>query len=65
MSLAPSTKPAPRRSGRLVLESTDPAIPLDRVPFLISDLKRVGVVMVIMVALLVAGAELIIPRLIA
>jgi nucleosome binding factor SPN SPT16 subunit len=65
MSLAPSTKPAPRRSGRLVLENTDPAIPLDRVPFFVSDLRRVGVVMLIMVALLVAGAELVIPHLIA
>ncbi|HZV50753.1 MAG TPA: hypothetical protein VFD49_13415 [Candidatus Dormibacteraeota bacterium] len=65
MSLAPSTRPAPRRGARLVLENADPAIPLDRVPHFASDLKRVGVVMLIMVALLVAGAELVIPRLLA
>jgi hypothetical protein len=63
MSLAPAARPTPRRGGRLVLEDADPAIPLDRVPHFASDLRRVGIVMLIMVALLVAGAKLVIPRL--
>jgi hypothetical protein len=57
MSLSPR---APgKRSGRIVLESADPAIPLDRVPHFISDLRHLGIVAVVMVALLVGGAQLI------
>jgi len=60
MSLAP--RQAARRSTkgqRLILEDADPAIPLDRVPYFMSDLKRLGVVAAGMVALMVAGAQLI------
>ena len=60
MSLAP--RQAARRSTkgqRLILEDADPAIPLDRVPFFTSDLKRLGVVAGAMVVLMVAGAQLI------
>jgi hypothetical protein len=60
MSLAP--RPASRRSAkgqRLVLEDADPAIPLDRVPYFTSDLKRLGLVAAAMVVLMVAGAQLI------
>ena len=60
MSLAP--RAASRRSAkgqRLVLEDTDPAIPLDRVPYFTYDLKRLGVVAGAMVLLMVAGAQLI------
>jgi hypothetical protein len=57
MSLAPKT--VPRRGGRIVLENADPAIPIDRVPYFVSDLKKLGVTAVAMVALLVGGAQLI------
>jgi len=60
MSLAP--RQGARRSTkgqRLILEDADPAIPLDRVPYFTSDLKRLGVVAAGMVVLMVAGAQLI------
>lgn len=60
-SLAPPTS---RRGGRIVLESADPAIPLDRVPYFTSDLKQLGIVGGIMVVLLVLGAEFVIPLLV-
>jgi hypothetical protein len=60
MSLAPRS--ASRRSSkgqRLILEDTDPAIPLDRVPYFTADLKRLAVVAAGMVVLMVAGAQVI------
>ena len=61
-SIAP---PASRgRGGRIVLDSADPAIPLDRVPYFVSDLKRLGIVGGIMVVPLVLGAEFVIPLLV-
>jgi hypothetical protein len=57
MSLAPRS--ALKRGSRLVLDSADPAIPLDRVPYFLSDLRHLGVVAVLMVVLLVGGAQLI------
>jgi ABC-type sugar transport system substrate-binding protein len=57
MSLAP--KALPRRGARIVLENTDPAIPIDRVPYFVSDLKKLGITAAAMVALLVGGAQLI------
>jgi hypothetical protein len=59
MSLAPGA-PA-RRGARIVLESGDPAIPLDRVPYFISDLRQLGLVAAAMVALLVLGALFVVP----
>lgn len=63
MSLAPGA-PA-RRSGRgssrIVLDNVDPAIPLDRVPYFVSDLVRLGLVVAAMIVLLVIGAEFVIP----
>lgn len=57
MSLAPQ---APiRRGGRLIVDSGDPSIPLDRVPFFTSDLMQVGIVAVIMLVLLFVGSRLI------
>jgi hypothetical protein len=57
MSLAPR---APnKRGGRVVLDSTDPAIPIDRVPFFVSDLKHLGITAAVMVILLIGGAQLI------
>jgi hypothetical protein len=49
----------PRRGARVVLDSTDPAIPIDRVPYFTSDLMRLGIVAAVMVVLLVGGAQLI------
>jgi hypothetical protein len=60
MSLAPGGPP-PRRGGRIVLENADPAIPLDRVPYFLTDLTRLGIVAAIMVVLLFLGAEFVIP----
>ena len=57
MSLAPQA--VSRRGGRIVLENTDPAIPIDRVPYFVSDLKKLGITAVLMVGLLVGGAQLI------
>jgi hypothetical protein len=57
MSLAPKT--VARRGGRIVLDNADPAIPIDRVPYFVSDLKKLGITAVVMVALLVGGAQLI------
>lgn len=59
MSLSPGRVAPGRRGGRIVLESADPAIPLDRVPYFTRDLARLGVVAAVMVALLVGGAQLI------
>ena len=65
MSLAPGAaarRPATRaRGGRIVLETGDPAIPLDRVPYFLTDLARLGIVAGVMVALLVVGALFVIP----
>jgi hypothetical protein len=60
MSLAPG--PTSRRGGRIVLDSGDPAIPLDRVPYFLTDLIRLGIVAGVMVVLLFVAAELVIPR---
>lgn len=49
--------------GRMIVQSVDPSIPLDRVPYFTNDLIRLGVVAVGMVVLLGAGA-LAIPQLI-
>jgi hypothetical protein len=57
MSLASRT--TARRGSRISLDSADPAIPLDRVPYFLSDLRHLGIVAVVMVVLLVAGAQLI------
>jgi hypothetical protein len=46
----------------MVLENADPAIPLDRVPYFLTDLARLGVVAAAMVVLLVAGAVFVIPQ---
>lgn len=65
MSLAPRGVGAGRKAQRtaLALDGVDPAIPLDRVPYFVSDLRKLTVVAVLMLVLLVVGAELI-PRLV-
>jgi hypothetical protein len=57
MSLSPRTPI--KRGGRFVLDSADPAIPLDRVPYFVSDLRHLGVIAGLMVVLLLGGAQLI------
>lgn len=55
MSLGPGA-PGPRR-GRVVLDAGgDASIPLDRVPYFLPDLQRVGIVGVAMLVLLIAGS---------
>jgi len=62
MSLAPRGAGSGRRARGMVLDA-DPAIPLDRVPYFTSDLAKLGIVAVVMLALLVAGSQLI-PQLV-
>jgi hypothetical protein len=56
MSLSASNRYLKGPRGRMIIESADPSIPLDRVPFFTSDLVRLGVVAAAMVVLLAAGA---------
>jgi hypothetical protein len=44
------------RGGRFTVQSTDPSIPLDRVPYFTKDLVRLAVVGAAMVVLLVVGS---------
>ena len=63
MSLAPAPKETRRAGGRIVLpDSGDAAIPLDRVPYFTTDLIRVAITGVVMIALLVLAALLVIPQ---
>ncbi|HVB76983.1 MAG TPA: hypothetical protein VNI34_04155 [Candidatus Nitrosotalea sp.] len=48
-----------RRPGRVVIEGSDPGIPLDRVPYFTSDLARLGITAAAMLALLLVGARII------
>jgi hypothetical protein len=62
MSLAPGQGQHSRRGGRIVIEGGDPAIPLDRVPYFLSDLAQLGIVAAVMVVLLIIGAVVVIPH---
>ncbi len=44
------------RGGRFIVESADPSIPLDRVPYFTKDLVRLAFVGVAMIVLLAAGS---------
>jgi hypothetical protein len=63
LSLGSTNKVLKGPRGRMIVESTDPSIPLDRVPYFSSDLVRLAVVAGAMVVLLTAGA-LTVPQLI-
>ncbi len=63
MSLGTTNRVLKGPRGRMVVESTDPSIPLDRVPFFSQDLRKLSVVGSAMGALLIAGA-LIVPQLV-
>lgn len=63
MSLGAQNRVTKGPRGRMIVQSADPAIPLDRVPYFTSDLVRLAVVAASMVVLLGVGA-LTIPQLI-
>jgi hypothetical protein len=56
MSLGTRNQVVKGRGGQRVIESGDPAIPLDRVPYFTKDLVRLGVVGAAMLVLLAAGS---------
>jgi len=56
MSLGARNQMVKGRGGRLVVESTDPSIPLDRVPYFTRDLVRLAVVGAAMLVLLAVGS---------
>ncbi|TAN35119.1 hypothetical protein EPN29_00410 [bacterium] len=56
MSLGARNQAVKRRGGRFIVESADPAIPLDRVPYFTRDLVRLAVVGVAMLVLLGLGS---------
>src|SRR5215472_1566070 len=62
MSLGARNQIVKGRGGRFVVESSDPSIPLDRVPYFTKDLVRLLIVGAAMLVLLAAGS-LTIPQL--
>jgi hypothetical protein len=56
MSLGARNQVVRGRSGRMVIESADPSIPLDRVPYFTRDLVRLAAVGAAMVVLLAVGS---------
>ncbi|HJX22048.1 MAG TPA: hypothetical protein VJ454_13720 [Steroidobacteraceae bacterium] len=56
MSLGARNQVTKVRGGRYLIESADPSIPLDRVPYFTKDLVRLAVVGVAMLVLLGAGS---------
>jgi hypothetical protein len=56
MSLGARNQVVKGRGGRMVIESGDPSIPLDRVPYFTKDLVRLAVVGAAMLVLLAVGS---------
>ena len=56
MSLGARNQYIKARGGRMVIESADPSIPLDRVPYFTKDLVRLAVVGAAMLVLLAVGS---------
>ena len=56
MSLGARNQVVKGRGGRFVVESSDPSIPLDRVPYFTKDLVRLAVMVVAMLVLLGIGS---------
>ena len=56
MSLGARNQVVKGRGGRYLIESADPSIPLDRVPYFTKDLVRLAVVGVAMLVLLGVGS---------
>jgi len=63
MSLGSRNQIVKGRSGRFTVESKDPSIPLDRVPYFTKDLVRLLVVGAAMIVLLAVGS-ITIPQLV-
>ncbi len=61
MSLGGTAQIRGKGRNRFVLEGGEPGIPLDRVPYFTSDLKRVAIVGGLMVVLLILAAYFVIP----
>ena len=59
MSLGARNQIVKSRGGRMVVQSTDPSIPLDRVPYFTKDLVRLSVVIAAMGVFLVVGSILV------
>ena len=56
MSLAARNQYIKQRGGRFIVQSTDPSIPLDRVPYFTKDLVRLTVVGAAMLVFLAVGS---------
>jgi hypothetical protein len=56
MSLGARNQYVKQRGGRFIVQSTDPSIPLDRVPYFTKDLVRLVVVGAAMLVLLGVGS---------
>ncbi|HEX9364387.1 MAG TPA: hypothetical protein VGA47_11465 [Candidatus Dormibacteraeota bacterium] len=56
MSLGARNQYVKQRGGRFIVQSTDPSIPLDRVPYFTKDLVRLAVVSMAMLVLLGIGS---------
>jgi hypothetical protein len=56
MSLGARNQMVKGRGGRFIVESADPSIPLDRVPYFTKDLVRLAVVGIAMLVLLGVGS---------
>src|SRR5262245_3936797 len=56
MSLGARNQVVKQRGGRFIVQSADPSIPLDRVPYFTKDLVRLGVVAIAMLVFLGAGS---------
>lgn len=64
MSLGGGVQVRGKGRNRVVLETGDPGIPLDRVPYFTSDLRQIAVVGGLMIALLVIANFTVIPLLV-
>ena len=56
LSLAARNQYIKQRGGRFIVQSTDPSIPLDRVPYFTKDLVRLSVVGAAMLVFLAIGS---------
>src|SRR5216110_4040312 len=56
LSLGSRNQFVKQRGGRMIVQSTDPSIPLDRVPYFTKDLVRLTVVGSAMLVLLAVGS---------
>ncbi|HEY8812364.1 MAG TPA: hypothetical protein VIO86_07730 [Candidatus Dormibacteraeota bacterium] len=63
MSLGGNVQIRGKGRNRVVLEAGNPGIPLDRVPYFISDLRQIAIVGGLMVVLLVLANYTVIPLL--